>query len=61
MALGAIVKQFGDGAIMRLGLIVIGICAELLLVIAGAAVFLLWFLLLPAIIVSLYYGIILIF
>ncbi|MBI4123211.1 MAG: hypothetical protein HY458_02540 [Parcubacteria group bacterium] len=49
------------GAIMRLGLLVIGICVEFLLVVAGAAVFLLWFLLIPGIIVSLFYGFILIF
>lgn len=49
------------GAIMRLGLIITGICAELLLVAAGAVLFLLWLALIPAMIVSLYYGVILIF
>ena len=49
------------GAIMRLGLIAIGVCGELLIGVAGAAVFLLWLALLPLIILSFFYGVILIF
>lgn len=49
------------GAIMRLSLVVSGICAELLIGVAGAAVFLLWFALIPAMFVSFFYGIILTF
>ena len=49
------------GAIMRFGLIIIGICAEFLLVVAGVIVFLLWLSLIPAIMISFFYGIILIF
>ncbi len=49
------------GAIMRLGLIIMGVCGEFLLVVAGVAVFLLWLALLPLIILSFFYGIILIF
>ncbi len=49
------------GAIMRLGLIIIGICGEFLLVVAGAVVFFLWLALLPLIILSFFYGVILIF
>ncbi|MBI2452898.1 MAG: hypothetical protein HYV55_01575 [Parcubacteria group bacterium] len=49
------------GAIMRLGLIIIGACGELLIGVAGAAVFLLWLALLPLVILSFFYGVILIF
>lgn len=49
------------GAIMRLGLIIIGVCGEFLIGVAGAAVFFLWLALLPLIILSFFYGVILIF
>ena len=49
------------GALMRLGLIIMGVCGEFLIGVAGAVVFLLWLALLPLIILSFFYGIILIF